>query len=287
LGDASVISATNSLEIEVGGDDGESSISQSAMRLFSFKFLMMCCVTAFFVFLAVDLFTMERLVHGAGPQLLSEILGVNWEKLYSLRSLMWTTGASGGWDYMLMGTFGLFCVVGPFLRAVFLILTVLLDQCKIPVSCLATAVSFLGSFCSWEVFAIAIVMVQMLMPTITGTIVKNPVCGKISGDGSCLTVEFNVIPYAFATVILGGFMLVGFSWVTTGRTTQHDTVQNRNDSLGGVTAIVASTNEGGPSVLSRVMTPYHNYQRLHGIEEGVEENIDSGLEELVFETNQV
>ena len=133
-------------------------------------------------------------------------------------------------------------------------------------------------------------MVQMLMPTITGTIVKHPVCGKISEDGSCLTVEFNVIPYAFATVILGGFMLVGFSWVTTGRVMQHDTVQNQNNNVGGATAIVASSNivgEGGPSVLSRVMTPYHNYQRLRGIDEGEEENIDSGLEELVFETNQV
>ena len=61
--------------------------------------------------------TMERLVYGAGPKLLHEILGVDWERGYSFQSLMWTTGAAGGWDYMLMGTFGLFCVVGPVVRA--------------------------------------------------------------------------------------------------------------------------------------------------------------------------
>ena len=41
------------------------------------------------------LHTMERQVDGAAPVLLHDILGVNWERKYSLQSLMWTTGAAG------------------------------------------------------------------------------------------------------------------------------------------------------------------------------------------------
>jgi hypothetical protein len=160
-------------------------------------------------------------VYGAGPKLLSDILGVNFEKTYSMRSLMWTTGAAGGWDNMIMATFGLFCVVGPFVRGVLLAVMVLLDQFQIPVSGLAMVVSFLGSFCSWEVFAIAVVMVQMLMPTITNTIIQHPLCGQIHDGKSCLTVEFNIIPYAFSTLVIGGFLLVGLSWTASGRAIQH------------------------------------------------------------------
>jgi len=278
LGDSSAISATNSLEIEVGGDDRESDIGGSHENLFSFRFLLMSLAVAFVIFMAGDLFTMERLVHGAGPQLLSDILGVHWEKLYSLRSLMWTTGASGGWDNMLMATFGLFCVLGPCVRAVLLVLMVLLDQFKVPVSFLATSVSFLGSFCSWEVFAIAIVMVQMLMPTITNTIVQNPVCGKISSDGSCLTVEFNVIALPFLTILLGGFMLVGMTWSATARANWH------GQSSAGITT---TTTVRGYSTVSRVMAPNHNYQRLRDVDEGSSDDVEGGLDELVFETNQL
>ncbi|KAG7338184.1 paraquat-inducible protein A domain containing protein [Nitzschia inconspicua] len=282
ISDASAISATNSLEIEVGGDDGISSIlSQPIASLFSFQFLVFSGVTAFVVFLAVDLFTMERLVYGAGPKLLSDILGVNFEKLYSMRSLMWTTGAAGGWDTMLMGTFGLFCVFGPFVRGVLLAFMVLLDQFKIPLSGLATAVSFLGSFCSWEVFAIAIVMVQMLMPTITNTIVQNPLCGQISDDGTCFMVEFNIIPYTFCALVLGGFLLVGLSWTATSRAMKHDETTETNASRRNV--------RPGRSIMSRVMTPNHDYQRLLSqVQEGQFDNTqEDGLEELVFETNQV
>jgi hypothetical protein len=279
-GDASAISASNSLEIDVGGDDGDStSISQRITRLFSVRFLVMTGLTVFIVFLAVDGFTMERLVYGAGPSLLKDILGVHFEKLYSFRSLMWTTGAAGGWDNMLMGTFGLFCVLGPFIRAVLLAIMVLLDQFKIPTSCMATAVSFLGSFCCWEVFAIAIVMVQMLMPTITNTIVQNDVCGKISDDGSCFTVEFNVVPFAFSAVLFGGFALVVLSWIGTGRVMCRE--ENGGNSSNHLSGQAQST-------LSRVMIPNHNYQRLQGIEEDMmDDNLENGLEELVFETNQI
>jgi hypothetical protein len=56
------------------------------------------------VFWAFDWDTMERQVHGAGPMLLHNVLGVSWERPNSLRSLMWTTRDAGGWDCLLMGS---------------------------------------------------------------------------------------------------------------------------------------------------------------------------------------
>lgn len=288
-GSASNRSRTSSLEIELPGDRAEEeSLSRSIgppIRLFAARFFVVSLLMTLLVVLAVDSFSMERLVHGAGPQLLHEILGVNWEKLYCLRSLMWTTGGSGGWDYLLMGTFGLFCVLGPILRAVLLVTMVILDQCHIAFPYLSHSVNFLGSFCSWEVFAIAIIMVQMLMPSITKTIVQNPACAQISDDGSCLQVEFNVVPLAFSTVILGGFLLVGISWVASSRASKNAVVRERLDfeSDSGL----ESTGGRMSASLSRVMQANHDYQRLRGIEEEAQLEEGNGLEELVFETNNV
>merc|ERR1712078_662712 len=106
---------------------------------------------------------------------------------------------------------------GPVVRAALLFLTVLLDQCCVSVANLAVIVNFLGSFCAWEVFSIATLMVQMLMPSITDTIIRNKVCAQISDDGSCFKMEFNLVPVAFSMVIIGGFTLVGWSWIATGR----------------------------------------------------------------------
>ena len=225
--------------------------------------------------------TMERLVYGAGPKLLHEILGVDWQRPYSFQTLMWTTGAAGGWDYMLMGTFGLFCVLGPVARAVLLFLTVLSDQFCVSVNNLAVIVNFLGSFCAWEVFSIATIMVQMLMPSITDTIIRNPACGTISDDGSCLKIEFNLVPVAFSMVVIGGTSLVGLSWIATGRVMADDKDYEFGDSN--------ANNNGGDSPLSGVMRQNHNYERLRGIEEGTSGSNGSGgeLEELVFETNQL
>merc|ERR1712176_40610 len=185
---------------------------------------------------------------------------------------------------MLMGTFGLFCVVGPVVRAVLLCLTVLLDQCRISTTNIAVIVNFLGSFCAWEVFAIATLMVQMLMPSITDTIIRNPACGSISDDGSCLKIEFNLVPTAFSMVVFGGSFMVLLSWMVTRRAII--------DGKEGGTAY--TTNDNGDSntssnrnlsPLSRVMRQHHDYERLQGIEEGTRgsNSIGGEAEELVFE----
>jgi hypothetical protein len=58
--------------------------------------------------------------------LLHEVLGMIWEKEYSLASLVRTTRDVGGWDRFLMLTFGLFAVVEPALQLICLLLNVLL-----------------------------------------------------------------------------------------------------------------------------------------------------------------
>ena len=297
-------SRTGSLEIELpGGDNGEdgnrSESNSPVPRLFSARFVVVTVITMLVIVYAVDAFSMERLVSGAGPQLLHEVLGMDWEKMYSLRSLMWTTGASGGWDYMLMGTFGLFCVVGPILRAVLLVATVILDQCRVSsgVQLLSQTVNFVGSFCAWEVFAVAIIMVQMLMPSITSTIIQNAACATVSEDGSCLQVAFNVVPFTFITVVLGGLLLVILSTVTTRYVTKCALLQEFGDS-GSIISLSTNSPSGVSSLLlssSYVMPTNHNYQRLAGIaEEGdaeyhqVADADGNGFEEeLVFETNNV
>jgi len=284
-------SASSTLEIELpGGQEDEALLSNlyrgGRKRLFAVWFLVAALGTAVVVYLAAEMYTMDRLVYGAGPELLHEILGIDWQRPYSFQTLMWTTGASGGLDYMLMGTFGLFCVVGPVVRAVLLFLSVLLDQCCVSVANLAVIVNFLGSFCAWEVFAIATIMVQMLMPSITDTIIRNPACASISDDGSCLKIEFNLVPVAFSMVLLGGMSMVGLAWIVTGRAMIDD---NEYDDLS--TSSINNTNSRneGRSFLSSVMRQNHDYERLQGIEEGIGASSSSRgeLEELVFETNQL
>merc|ERR1712194_646834 len=115
-----------------------------------------------------------------------------------------------------------------------------------------------------------------------GTIIRNPACGSISDDGSCLKIEFNLVPVAFAMVVIGGTSMVGMSWIATGRVLVDD---NEFD------AESSSTNSNSNrnrliSPLSRVMRQNHDYERLQGIEEGTGQSSTSGgeLEELVFET---
>jgi hypothetical protein len=246
---------------------------QRALRRFSPLFLLAVVSTLLFVLAAVDLDTMERRVLGAGPEMLHDILGVNWERSYSLRSLMWTTGAHGGWDFMLMGTFALFCVLGPLIRSVLLLLVALLDGCRIPVHPVADLVNFIGAFCSWEVFAIAIMMVQMLMPSITNTIIRNKVCQKISDDGSCLQVEFNVLPWTFWTVALGGLLLVASSCTAVSRGTDRSPLDYSSSTR---------TRSQSGAVLSN-----HDYERLQNGGQGTRQYLDEGLDQLVFETNDV
>lgn len=300
-GESSTYSAGESLEIDLAGEDVglPGRRPSSVNRLLGTPILAFSLLAILLTYYAVDAFTMERVLHGAGPQLLKEVLGVNFEKLYSFQSLMWTTGAAGGWDYLLMGTFGLFCVVGPILRAILLIVTVIFDccRCTVIVPTLAMAVNYMGSFCAAEVFVIAVVMVQMLMPSITDTIIASPVCGKISDDGSCLQVQFNVIPASFSVVLFVTFFLMVLSAIVSGLVKRRkSTPEIRADALTNGRVNPTSTTRvrrvglgvvGATTPLSRVMARNHDYERIRRIEENATEVGDGGIEELVFETNQV
>ena len=170
-------------------------------------------VTALCIGVSVTGTSLQRNVHGALPNLVHEVIGIEWTKSYSFLELVWTTGKAGQWDdYMLMGTFCFFIVVGPVLRA-FLCLAV---SCRRTTRCggsrkTITAVDFLGAFCAWEVFGAALVMVDLLMPSITSTIWIDPRCSTMSSgnskDGNCLEVQFNML-HTFGWVLTGGILLL-------------------------------------------------------------------------------
>lgn len=127
-----------------------------------------------------------------------------------------------------------------------------------------------------EVFAVAIVMVQMLMPSITNTIIQNKACKQISEDGSCLQVEFNILPESFWTIVTGGLLLIAFSLVAVNRWTDRgfDTLRTQT--------------QGGRAMFSRVMASNHDYERISTDEQGTIDPLsDDGIEELVFETNHL
>jgi len=197
--------------------------------------LLLSSASKVMIVLAVTVPTMERKVKGAIPLVLHDILGVTWKKTYSLTTLMETTGKAGGWDILLMSTFSLFCVFGPLCRAILCILRRVLLSSRsrsrrarntntspiIPheqhgqyIKTVSTMIKFMGAFCAWEVFVVAMFMVQMLMPSITSTILKKPQCSLIPGNeennGSCLEVEFNILDFNFWCFIVGGGILLWY-----------------------------------------------------------------------------
>lgn len=177
-------------------------------------------VTALSVLVAAACITMERRVYGALPDLLHNILGVVWTKQYSFWLLGWTTGLAGGWDVMLMSTFFLFIVIGPIVRSVLcyrasrLCETTTMSPLAVAIMNqkkrnLSTWIDFIGAFCAWEVFTVAVFMVDLLMPSITSTIIEDDRCAKLAQDNSstCLEVEFDM-KRTFWLVIVSGFMLL-------------------------------------------------------------------------------
>lgn len=177
--------------------------------LTSIRQLLLPIATITIVLCGTLLPTMKREAKGAFPMILHEVLGITWEKPYSFQTLMLTTGAAGGWDWMLMGTFALFIVIGPIVRALLVVLTAILPagtkrQCMV-----ASAVDFVGAFCAWEVLVIAVVMTDMLMPTITNTIHNSPKCGVLVPEegGSCFKVKFDVLS-TMGLVAAGGSLLL-------------------------------------------------------------------------------
>ena len=190
-----------------------------------------------FVCYAVTLPTMQRLVFGGGPTLIHEVVGMVWEQEYSLITLVKTTGDAGGWDIFLMLTFGMFVVVGPILRAVCLTLNACLG---IPVAllqdcierprhrttvrlvlyqattqlqkALRPAIDCLGAFCSWEVLIVALIMIQLEMPSITDTIYQDDKCQEADPEHgrTCIEVQFNALD-TFLVVVVSFFILTGAS----------------------------------------------------------------------------
>lgn len=183
-----------------------------------------CFVTALGVIFATMSTTMERRVHGAAPDLVHKILGVVWAKQYSLLQLGQTTGRAGGWDIMLMSTFLLFLVVGPILRSLLCLAASRLNETNnMSVSEVLMLkrrkenysfwIDFIGAFCAWEVFTIALVMVDLLMPSITQTIMNFKQCAEFAPESkSCFEMEFYVVRQTYAVVIVSGILLVLVSW---------------------------------------------------------------------------
>jgi len=203
-------------------------LKQALLILLSISSLPLVCY-------AVTLPTMQRLVYGGGPTLLHQVLGMIWEKEYSLLSLVKTTGDAGGWDTFLMLTFGLFAVVGPIVRSVCLILHVFLG---LPVALLGDCIErqqsrrrstsmlrrllyqamsafrrallpvidALGAFCCWEVLIVALVMIQLEISSITDTIYQDDRCQEADPEHgrTCIEVQFNA---------LDNMLVVGVAWV--------------------------------------------------------------------------
>jgi hypothetical protein len=69
------------------------------------------------------------------------------------------------------------------------------------------AVEFIGAFCAWEVFVVAVLMVDLLMPAITSTIILDQRCSELTNDSTCLEVKFEML-YTFGWVVMGGVFLV-------------------------------------------------------------------------------
>jgi hypothetical protein len=197
------------LEVDLGSEDD--SPPSTPTHIFSWNIFVLTFLTTVLVFLAVDINAMDLQVHGAGPR-----LSIGNDPIHYAPSCGRPESRVDG-IILLMGTFALFCVLGPVVCSVLLVVVTLLDRCcHLPISPLMTLINFIGAFCSWEVFAIAIaiVMVQMLMPSITNAIVNDPVCASILEDGSCLQVQFNVLPVEFSTIVIEGFLLALTSWVS-------------------------------------------------------------------------
>jgi len=186
-------------------------------RVWSRRSYFYLCALAFlalgFVLWGILTNSMERRVLGSLPELANILLGVEWARGYSLWDLTGVVGASGGFDLILMGTFALFCVVGPILRAIVCIIYLIFPASKQQHKRSMVIIDLLGSFCAWEVFLVALFLVDMEMPPITSTIVTDsdtPICGVLRRAGLevfCFKVEFDILTQ-FIIVVMAGSLLM-------------------------------------------------------------------------------
>mmetsp|Transcript_17795 Transcript_17795/g.22916 ORF Transcript_17795/g.22916 Transcript_17795/m.22916 type:complete len:603 (-) Transcript_17795:244-2052(-) len=173
------------------------------------------------VLVSISLFikSMERDVEGSLPEIADTVLGLQYDKEYSLWSLTKATAASGGADYFLMGIFGFFCVAGPLLRASLCAIHFMFDSSyRAHQRWVFELVSILRAFCAWEVFTVALLMVDLEMPQITNTIIneKQKICQALHQTGqfpsSCFTVDFDVLAH-YGYLMGAWIILIGVSYL--------------------------------------------------------------------------
>jgi len=193
------------------------------------------------ILMAVYLPTMDRVIGGKLTEIIRDILGVDWDRSYSLHTLMSETGAAGGHDHLLMWTFALFVVVGPILRIFLILLDALLDLCCSTTqnnshdddddacdydksrshNVLQTLIDSIGAFCAWEVLVISVFMVgTLVMPPSTRAIIQDEQCSpwlspeERSKEKSCFEAVFDMRPSSFGFCVVGGgiILLVLGSW---------------------------------------------------------------------------
>jgi uncharacterized paraquat-inducible protein A len=220
LGDASAPhNPDQSLQLDYGiGDEDRLAVfvqavedRNSRVSYFSWTrvaLTILAVVVLIIVVCAAALPTMERRVDGALPHLLHDILGVVWTRPYSLSSLVRTTGDARGWDLLLMATFSLFVVFGPILRASLCVFVLVVRVPKRLQGKIRNLIVFIGAFCASEVFVVAVFMVDLLMPAITGTIINMPQCAEIYPGSTCLEVQFVLLWKTFGLLLIGGTSLV-------------------------------------------------------------------------------
>lgn len=184
-------------------------------------------ITSFtLVLYSIALPTMQRILSLGIPELLENIFVLDWKRYYSLVSMMVSMGDdTGRWNLLPVLTFGLFTIVGPFLRSTCLLLHVLLglpesllgiERLKCCTSrleahsamskfrkTLVTVIDMLGYFCCVEVLIGALIMVEWEIKPVTSTIYKDESC-KLTELDSCIALQFSMMD-AFLIVVVAWF----------------------------------------------------------------------------------
>ena len=212
--------------------------------------LIILSITSFpLVLYAIALPTMQRILSLGIPELLENIFVLDWERYYSIVSMMIAIGDdTGRWNLLPVLTFGLFAIVGPFLRSTCLLLHVLLglpesllgiERLKCCTSrleahsamskfrkTLVTVIDMLGYFCCLEVLIGALIMIEWEIKPITNTIFKDESC-KLTEPDLCIALQFSMMD-AFLIVVVACF----FSSVAHGLTM--DLASNADSQLNGL-----------------------------------------------------
>lgn len=187
------------------------------------------------VLYSIALPTVQRILSFGVPELLESIFVLDWERYYSLVSMMIAIGDdTGRWNLLPVLTFGLFTIVGPFLRSTCLLLHVLLglpesllgiERLKCCTSrleaqsamskfrkTLVTVIDMLGYFCCLEILISALIMIEWEIKPVTSIIFNGASC-QLNEPDSCIALQFSMMD-TFLIVVVAWF----FSGVAHGLT---------------------------------------------------------------------